>query len=93
MVRRAKNPPVLAGEIVVTSPSTASFPAKSGGLGPYEEGSPLLSTDDAVLWQAGVLRSAIEAARAEGYVVQMPFRIEDLDRIVISATAKAAPTT
>ncbi|KNY18229.1 hypothetical protein AKG11_03600 [Shinella sp. SUS2] len=69
------------------------FYAKSGGLGPYVEGSSVLSTDGVVLWQAGVLRSAIEAARAEGYVVQMPFRIEDLDRISVSATAKTIPTT
>ncbi len=52
-------------------------------------GHALLSPSEAVRWQAGLLREAIEAARAEGYVVDLPFRLADLDRIAVSATAKA----
>jgi len=48
----------------------------------------ILPPDEAVRWQAGNLRDAIIAARAAGYIVNTPFRIIDLDRIVISATAK-----
>lgn len=82
MARRAKNTPVLDGEIVASGPAASDL----------VDGSPLLSTEDSVLWHAGVLRSAIEAARADGYVVQMPFRVEDLGRIAVSATAKANST-
>lgn len=49
----------------------------------------LLSPAEAVRWHAGLLRQAIEAARSEGYVVEAPFSLSALDRIVISATAKA----
>lgn len=52
-------------------------------------GDAILSPDEAVHWQAGNLRDAIVAARAAGYVIATPFRLEDLDRIVISATSKA----
>lgn len=49
----------------------------------------ILSPDDAVRWQAGNLRDAILSARAAGFVVATPFRVDDLDRITISATSKA----
>jgi hypothetical protein len=49
----------------------------------------ILSPDEAVRWQAGNLRDAILSARAAGFVITTPFRLDDLDRIVISATSKA----
>lgn len=38
---------------------------------------------------ARLLADSIGAARAAGYVVQMAFPVEALDRITVSATAKA----
>jgi hypothetical protein len=49
----------------------------------------ILSPDEAVRWQAGNLRDAILSARAAGFVITTHFRVDDLDRIVISATSKA----
>jgi hypothetical protein len=49
----------------------------------------ILAPDEAVRWQAGNLRDAILSARAAGFVITTPFRLDDLDRITISATSKA----
>ncbi|RKQ70117.1 hypothetical protein [Oceanibaculum indicum] len=43
--------------------------------------------DEAVRVAAAGLREAVIAARAAGYVIDMPFRVEHLDRISISETA------
>lgn len=84
--------PPADGTEKTSVPLGSVFYAKSGGYGPHD-GGPDQSADMPIRYPAVMLRKAIEAARAEGYVVQMPFRIEDLDRISVSATAKTIPTT
>lgn len=92
MARRPKSVPALSGEAALSGP--AVFEPLPPADGTEKTSLPLaeavLSPADAVRWQAGMLRQAIEAARTEGYVVDLPFSLAQLDRIVISATAKAA---
>lgn len=91
MARRGKVVPGASGQVTL-----------SGGNGfeplpPADDtekfcrplGDAILSPDEAVRWQAGNLRDAIVSARAAGFVIATPFRLDDLDRITISATSKA----
>ena len=91
MSRRPKSVAALSGEAILSGPAVFEpLPPADGTektCRPLAES--ILSPADAVRWQAGMLRQAIEAARSEGYVVDVPFSLSMLDRIVISATAKA----
>lgn len=49
---------------------------------------PINTAADALRVQAGLLREAVLSARHAGYVVNLPFPLEALDRIAISETAK-----
>lgn len=96
MVRRSKSV-TASGEAALTREAASVqlgsvVHARSGGYGPYRDAADQ-SVEMAIRHQAEMLRKAIEVARAEGYVVQMPFRVEDLSRIAVSATAKTAPAT
>lgn len=92
MARRVK---IVAGES--SGQVTLSGPAVFEPLPPADGSEKIsrpvadaiLSPDEAVRWQAGNLRDAILSARAAGFVITTPFRLDDLDRITISATSKA----
>lgn len=54
-----------------------------------DEGGPVLA-DAAVRADIAALKLSIEAARAAGYAVELPFPLEALDRIAISETGKVS---
>lgn len=54
-----------------------------------DEGGPA-PADAAVRAGITALKLSIEAARAAGYVVELPFPLEALDRIAISETGKVS---
>lgn len=91
MSRRPKHVPALSGEVSLAGP--AVFEPLAPADGTEKTCMPLakaiMSPDEAIRWHAGTLRRAIEAAVAEGYIVETAFSLGALDRIVISATAKA----
>ncbi len=69
----------------LSPPPEEAYPADAA---PLLIAAGILPPDQTVRFHAANLRSAIGDARAAGYVVNLPFPLEALDRIAISETAK-----
>lgn len=75
------DPTFVPHDVKMTRDDLALIESAAGGLVTF-------APDAAVRVSAAGLKAAITEARAAGYVVNLPFSLDALDRIAISETAK-----